>query len=272
MEETKNGGDPPSDEQPQTPDKTPDTLFDRERCNKKYQTEAHDEARHNAKGKPLPMPLELEQLISTIRRFVLFVRDHNTSNAFVVVLTFVIAFASLGQVVASLLEWDAIGNQLEVIRRQMTDSEDAQSANLVMNKFECRETSTGPKFSAHCHFDLVNDGPSAAEQINIHDGGLKFDNVKNRADPDLTEKPSPNPNGQSVASHSPLPYDWDGGDGLSAEYLDGNARYNFYIWINVSYVDIFKRPHILHECIQYRGWKSGYQHQWMRCYFGHGLS
>jgi hypothetical protein len=59
-----------------------------------------------------PRPAEFEQFISANRFFVVFVRDYKNFNAVVVVLTLVIAIATLGQGVASLLQWSAMHDQL----------------------------------------------------------------------------------------------------------------------------------------------------------------
>ena len=149
-------------------------------------------------------------------------------------------------------------------QQQIRDSEDAQSAQLVIEDFKPKltEGKPGQGLLVDGEITVTNGGATVAREIypNVGSGWSA------RALPDMWKnlarlKPIPNPAGPSILPNHSVSYsihdqlgDW--------EEVKAGHMYTGYT-AAISYVDIFNRPHIQTDCFMY--YADQRRQQFFRC-------
>jgi hypothetical protein len=133
MNETINNGDPSAHTKGAPPQEQKLTLPRAKGEDQQDEAEQLSPDRSIPEWQPPQIPPEIEHLIDIVKRFVIFVRDHESFNAIVIVLTLVIAAATISQGITSYLQW-----------RTMRDANRLTDRTLELNKkmFDASQAAT----------------------------------------------------------------------------------------------------------------------------------
>jgi hypothetical protein len=258
MDETKNSGDSTSDKQSNPFEQQPRTLLGTKRQHEEHETVQRPDNEQNTERKPFPMPPEIEELISTTKRFLAFVRDHKNFNAFVVVLTCVIAIATIAQGVVSYLQWSTGSRNADIAERQLRNSEAAQGANLVIENVQegINRGSNGMLFIKG-QYTLHNLGQTAAEHIaGSMTGGVRIPRTKFPCNAVAHNIKSP----FSLPINAKEEHSFSGGTGDPqdiSKIAKGDDK-RIFIYDQFSYFDIFGNPKSVSVCREWSG-EIGFQ-------------
>lgn len=169
------------------------------------------------------------------------------SAAITAIATAVMAFTTICYTAVSCQQW-------KTMDRQLTDSENAQSAQLVIEDFKGTFVVTSAdQYQINSTFDVRNAGPTAANEIGFVNSSCPPPRI------------SPFASGQSLGPGVIHPFPGPGvGGQISGLKKEGNGYFTSFCFA-ISYRDIFGRPHLTPDCIVYKSWKTAEKDRWIPC-------